>query len=170
MADEDDHSSLEPRWPDAADLVRLCSNLNSAGARYIVVGGMAIIRHGFGRATMDIDLIVDSSDENFARVKEAMLKLPDGAIAEVQPGELDEFVVIRVADEIVVDLMKSACGIDYAGAEKEIEWHEIQGVRIPFASPELLWKLKQTHREKDVLDRQFLAELLKKRGKFYPPA
>ncbi len=165
-----DRSGLEPRIPEPEDLVRLCSNLNMAKARYVVVGGMAIIQHGFTRLTGDIDLLVDTSAENFARVKEAMLKLPDGAIREVQPGELDEFIVIRVADEIVVDLMKSACGIDYAAAESGIEWHEVQGVRIPFASPELLWKLKQTHREKDALDRQFLAELLKKRGKAHPTA
>jgi hypothetical protein len=35
---------------------------------------------------------------------------------------------------------------------------------IPFANPQLLWKTKQTHREKDALDRTFLAELLKKKG------
>src|SRR5919108_2310091 len=30
-----------------------------AGARYIVIDGMAIIQHGFVRATEDIDLLVD---------------------------------------------------------------------------------------------------------------
>jgi hypothetical protein len=168
MADPNAGPDLEPRIPEPEDLVRLCHDLNATGAKYVVVGGMAIIQHGFSRMTGDIDLIVDTSDENFARVKEAMMKLPDGAIREIQPGELDQFVVIRVADEILVDLMKSACGIDYATAEKEIEWHMVQGVRIPFASPRLLWKLKQTHREKDALDRVFLAELLKKRGESPP--
>ena len=42
----------------------------------------------------------------------------------------------------------------------------IKGVPIPFASPALLLRMKQTHREKDALDRQFLAELL--RGKNPP--
>lgn len=32
------------------------------------------------------------------------------------------------------------------------------------ASLALLWRTKQTHREKDALDRTFLAELLKKKG------
>jgi hypothetical protein len=38
-----------PRTPDQTDLVRLCTALNDRGERYMVVGGMAIIQHGFLR-------------------------------------------------------------------------------------------------------------------------
>jgi len=117
---------------------------------------MAIIQHGFVRATEDIDLLVDSSPDNFARIQTAMLGLPDGAIRDVQPGDLDQYVVVRVGDEFVVDLMRAACGVEYAEASRSIVT-----VPIPFASPLLLWRLKQTYREKDALDRQFLRELLK---------
>lgn len=156
-----DDAPLEPRPPTLNDLLDLCRRLNATGARYIVVGGMAIIQHGFVRATEDIDLIVDTSPENFERVKTAMLGLPDGAIRDVHPGDLDEYVVVRVGDEFVIDLMKSACGIDYAEAIQDVIHVTLAGVPIPFASAGLLWRLKQTHREKDSLDRQFLRELLK---------
>jgi hypothetical protein len=63
---------------------------------------------------------------------------------------------VRINDEITVNLMGSACGIRYPDAVAMMEWREIRGVRIPFASPALLWKTKQTHREKDALDRSFL--------------
>jgi hypothetical protein len=139
--------------------------LNDAGAQYIVIGGWAIIQHGFGRATGDIDLLVDSSPENFAKLKKAMLALPDGAIREVQPGDLDQYVVIRVGDEFVVDLMKAACGVEYAEASKSISWMTIREVKIPFASPELLLRLKQTYREKDAMDRNYLVELIRKQGR-----
>lgn len=67
--------------------------------------------------------------------------------------------MVRVGDEIVVDLMKSACGIDYTGAAQEIQTHEVDGVRIPFASASLLWRTKRpTQREKDLMDLRFLAE------------
>jgi len=36
----------------------------------------------------------------------------------------------------------------------------IDGVPIPFAKPELLWRTKQTVREKDRQDRVFLAQRL----------
>jgi hypothetical protein len=154
----------EPRYPTLNDLLLLCRLLNDAGAQYIVIGGWAVIHHGLGRTTEDIDLLVDSSPENFAKVKKAMLGLPDGAIREIQPGELDEYVVIRVGDEFVVDLMKSACGIEYAEASKSISWMTVRDLKIPFASPELLLRMKQTHRDKDAMDRRYLIDLLSKRS------
>ena len=33
--------------------------------------------------------------------------------------------LLEVADEVVVDLMGSACGIDFKSAESQIEWHEL---------------------------------------------
>jgi hypothetical protein len=132
----------------------LCRSLNEAGAQYIVIGGWAVIQHGFGRTTNDIDLLVDSSPTNFAKIQKAMVILPDGAIRKVQPDDLDKYVVIRVADEFVVDLMKAACGVEYAEASKSISWMTVRQVKIPFASPELLLRLKQTYRDKDAMDRK----------------
>ncbi len=162
MADQDAGQMNEPRPATAADLLGLCSELNRSGAKYMVVGGWAMIHHGYGRTTQDIDLLVDTSAENFERIKAAMLKLPDGAIREVAPGDLDEFVVVRVGDEFVIDLMKRACGIEYAEASKEVVKTTVNGVAVPLPSPKLLWRMKQTRRAKDASDLLFLEELLRK--------
>ena len=161
MVASNDNPAPDARPPTLEDLLDLCRRLNAAGARYIVIGGMAIIQHGFVRATEVIDLLVDASAENFEKIKSAMLGLPDGAIREIGPDDLNQYVVVRVGDEFVVDLMKAACGVEYSEASEEISLIAIEDVTIPFATPKLLWRLKQTHREKDRLDRVFLAELLK---------
>lgn len=163
MEAEDADSPLEPRLPTLDDLLVLCKNLNAAGAKYIVIGGWAVIQLGFERTTSDVDLLVESSPENFQKVKTAMLKLPDGAIRELEPDDLDKFIVVRVGDEFVIDLMKRSCGIEYEEASRDIDSIQIRDVVIPFASAKLLWRTKQTHREKDALDRAFLEELLKRR-------
>ena len=62
----------------------------------------------------------------------------------------------------MVDLMASACGISYEEAKDFVRFTEIDNVVIPIANPELLWRMKQTMREKDNLDLVFLRELLKK--------
>ncbi len=91
------------------------------------------------------------------------------AALATKPGEkcgLDDpkrYTVVRVADEIVVDLLTHACGIGYDEASASIEIVEIDGVAIPFATPDLLLKMKQTVREKDRLDRMFLEQLLASR-------
>ena len=106
---------------------------------------------------MDIDLIVASDRDNETRVFEALATLPDNAVRELQPGELEQYTVIRVADEILIDLMVKASGIDFSEAAKDTMTREIDGVAIPFASPRLLWRMKRdTHREKDAGDLAFL--------------
>ena len=149
-----------PRPPQETDLVGLCEALNKQGARYVVVGGMAVIHHGFLRATEDIDLLLERSHENQAKALAALEILSDKAVREIKETDLDEYTVVRVADEIVVDLMLSACGVTYEDAADQIEFRAIGGVRIPFPSARLLLRMKQTYRDKDVMDRKFLESKL----------
>jgi hypothetical protein len=168
MAAENDDAcagGLESREPTLTDLRNLCHELNQREARYLVVGGFAMAAAGYNRRTMDVDLLVDTQGDNEARVLDAVATLPDGAARQLKPGEISEWTVVRVADEIVVDLMKAACGITYAEASAGIQTRETDGVLIPFASPELLWRMKKpTHREKDLADLQFLREWFRARG------
>jgi hypothetical protein len=169
MADDGASQNLEPRAPTLADLRDLCRALNQEGARYVVIGGFAIRAAGYSRTTMDVDLIVATDPDNEARVHRALRTLPDKAVAELEIGEIDKYVVVRVADEIVVDLMKSAGGIDYAGASVDTVIHDIDGVAVPFASPRLLWRMKAvTHREKDAADLIFLRHWFSSRGETPP--
>jgi hypothetical protein len=160
VVDSDAGGKDQSRPPTLEDLLHLCRELNSAGAKYIVIGGMAVIRLGFVRATEDIDLLIDSSPGNQLKIRQALMALPDQAVREMTETDLDHYQVIKVADEIVVDLMKSACGIAYPEASRGIEWDTVEGVRIPFASAELLWKMKQAPRAKDEIDRSFLRAFL----------
>lgn len=118
---------------------------------------------------MDVDLMVASDRDNEARVFAAMASLPDNAVRELRLGELEQYNVVRVADEFIVDLMRSAGGIDYAEAAKHVVIREVGGVPIPFASPRLLWRMKaKTHREKDAPDLVFLRQYFANRGEEPP--
>jgi hypothetical protein len=150
---------LVSRAPTPQDLADLCRILNASGTRYIVVGGFAIRGAGYGRETLDLDLVVATDPENEAKVYKALESLPDKAVLELQPGEIAKYTVIRVGDEICVDLMASASGIGYEEAARDQIIRLVDGVPIPFASPRLLYRMKEkTHREKDRADLQFLRE------------
>ncbi len=41
-----------------ASFVAIIEALNHAGVPYLVVGGMAVIIHGYGRSTRDVDLVI----------------------------------------------------------------------------------------------------------------
>lgn len=170
-AGEPDSENLEltPRPPEEADLIALCRKLNDLDARYVVVGGFAIMHAGLPRTTGDLDIIIDTSESNEAKVFEALRSLPDQAVNELDPGDVSKYTVVRVADEILVDLMGSAGGIDYAEAAKDIVIRRVGDVDIPFASPRLLWRMKRvTHREKDAADLVFLRQWFAAHGETPP--
>jgi hypothetical protein len=168
MADipsDEENEELGSRPPLEEDLVLICRQLNEVGARYLVCGGFAIIQSGYPRFTGDIDLLVDTSLENEAKVFRALEVLPDQAVRDLDAGDIAKYVVCRVNDEVTVDLMGSASGIDFADASHHIVTRQVQDVLIPFASPQLLWRMKiNTHREKDRPDLQFLRQLFEAEG------
>jgi hypothetical protein len=59
--------------------------------------------------------------EKVQRLKRAMAVLPDNAVALIADDEVEKYQVVRIADEIVVDLLKNACGVDYARASAKSE-------------------------------------------------
>ena len=169
MPDDRPPQELESREPTVEDLRDLCRELNQRGAKYVVIGGFAMRAANYNRTTMDVDLMVAADAENEAKVFAALATLPDNAVRELQPGELQKYNVIRIGDEILVDLLRSAGGIDYVEAAKDVVVREVDGVPIPFASPRLLWRMKAvTHREKDTDDLLFLREWFAGQGE-QPP-
>lgn len=158
------------RPPDDRDLAALARELNRLGARYMVIGGVAINRLGFIRATDDLDLLIARDLANQQLVRKALEILPDKAVRELGAEEdLAAWVVVRVNDQITVDLMTEASGIGYDEAEKFIEWQEIDGVRVPFANSVLMLRFKQGLREKDAMDRKFLEERRNDPSQSQPP-
>ncbi len=162
MDDEDDDRSA--RAPEPDDVIRICRALNAAGARYLLIGGFAVVAHGAGRFTKDIDLLIDDAAENVARVKQGLAVLADNAAADVADDDVQRHVVVRVADEVIVDLMGRACGLAYAEAARDAETLERDGVAIPLASPATLIRTKDTRRPQDAIDRAFLEGVLRERA------
>jgi hypothetical protein len=151
------------RAPEPEDLVRICRALNEAGARYVLIGGFAVVAHGGGRFTKDIDFLIDDDPGNVARVKRALSVLADNAAADVADTDIQAYTVVRIADEVVIDLMGRACGLAYADVVTDVETRTIDGVAVPVASPAALIRTKNTDRPQDAMDRQFLEDLLSRR-------
>ena len=161
MDASDDAASA--RAPEPEDLARICRALNHAGARYLLIGGFAVIAHGAGRFTKDIDLLIDDAPDNVARVRQALSVLADNAAAEVADLDVRTHTVVRVVDEVIIDLMGRACGIAYSEAIADAEAREIDGVSVPLASPATLIRTKNTYRPQDAIDRAFLEGVIRAR-------
>ena len=81
MDDEPDRAYS--RAPELQDLVDLCRALGEEGVRYLLIGGFAVVLHGFVRTTKDIDLLVDPADDNVA----AIIVIGDAHLRK-EPGRL----------------------------------------------------------------------------------
>ena len=54
------------------DFLDLLTALSDADARFLVVGGYAVAMHGRPRATKDLDIWVEASEDNAGRVMSAL--------------------------------------------------------------------------------------------------
>jgi hypothetical protein len=148
----------EVRPPTIDDLRRLCQALEEAGARYVLIGGFAVILHGGERTTKDIDLLVDAGPDNVVRLKKALSVLEDDAASEIDVGDLEKYTVVRVADEVMVDLLGIACGVRWDEANQTALRMDIDGVPVIVADRATLIRTKQTVRLSDAADRAWLEE------------
>jgi len=48
---------------------QILDDLNGAGVRYVLIGGIALIRHGVVRATRDVDAVFDPDPSNVERIR-----------------------------------------------------------------------------------------------------
>lgn len=148
----------------ADPLLRLLARFGEESVEYVLVGGQAVRLNGYVRATEDVDVLVRASRENGERIKRAMSFLPaaaelDAAWFEPQSGEVEN---IRVADEILVDLLFAANGETYETVQPHARVIEIEGVRLRVLDIDGLLKTKTDYREKDILDKRMLERI--KRG------
>lgn len=145
------------------DLKLLIKSLNDQGAEYLLIGGYALFALGYPRATTDIDLLVPQSLESGARVKRALLALPEKAATDIDPRWFETDETIRVADEFIVDLLFNACGETYASLQPHTVTIDLDGIPVRTLDLAGMLKTKQSARDRDRMDRFALERALAER-------
>jgi predicted nucleotidyltransferase len=142
-------------------LLDLLRRFQAEGVEYVLVGGHAVRLNGFTRSTEDIDILLPSSIENGRRVIRALsfLNSSKDLQAEWFAPPADDPENIRVADDLLLDLLFAANGQTYESLQEHIRKLEIDGVEIRTLDIEGLLKTKTTYRDKDRIDREVLERL-----------
>ena len=150
----------EPRPATEADMVRLLRSLCDHQVDYVLIGGQALNLHGFLRGTADIDLLLPMNEVNGRKVLDALAFLQDNAAHDVDPAWLTEPGTVRVADEIVVDLMTLAAnGETYDSLRDHIEKRDADGYSFYILDIDGLMRTKQSVRPKDKMDMEVLRRM-----------
>ncbi len=152
-----------------ASVEALFSALDEAGVRYLVVGGLAVVAHGYVRYTADIDLVLDMSPQNLAKAlgilqnlgyrSQAPVDIMDFADAKTRESWIQEKgiqVFHLVSDrhrETDVDVFVKE-PFDFADEYEQAPRKEIAaGLIAPVACMETLIRMKDAAgRGKDVID------------------
>ncbi len=148
--------------PELSPVPKVCALLNRHGAQYLIVGAQAAILHGYVRDTHDVDILIPEDLSNHARIIAALSELEDHAAAELTPQDLIENVVVKIADEVEVDVSTRAWKVTFAEAVPTALRVTIEGVEIPFLALPTLIASKETYRDQDRVDVQRLRALLER--------
>lgn len=106
------------------DFVDFLHCLDKAKVESILVGGYAVVMHGYHRTTGDLDVWVNPTRENFARLMQAFAAfgLPTNAIPEevfLQLERQDVFTFGR--PPVALDILTKVKGLDFDEAYAKAE-------------------------------------------------
>jgi hypothetical protein len=131
-------------------------------ARFLVVGAHALAAHGVPRATVDLDVWVEGTEENARRVWLALAQF--GAPLEtLQVSESDftkpELVVQFGLPPSRIDVMTSVSGLDFGEAWESRMESDFGGLQAPFLGRAALIRNKRASgRTKDLADIEALGD------------
>ena len=146
-------------------LLTLLARFSNEGVEYVLIGGQAVRLNGYLRATEDIDVLVRPTRSNGDKIMRALNFLPsaqDLAADWFVPAADGSVENIRVADNLLVDLLFAANGETYESVQPYIRELVIDGTPVRVLNIDGLIKTKTDYREKDVLDKQVLARIREK--------
>jgi len=125
----------------------LLDGLNRAGVRYVVVGGIAVIRHGVVRATKDLDVVV-AADEPTATALAGLMEdwhatRPDGSPEDRRAPSPGWPLHLRTVHGLVDILAEQAPPLDLEGLLTRSDVRNVDGVEAPICSLEDLVVMKR---------------------------
>ncbi len=142
----------------------VCAVFNHNKVEYMIAGAHACALQGHIRATEDIDILIKNSPENLERTVMALMEIFPDLPEKITTHDISDNIVLKIADDIEVDVSISAWSVSYDEALPGKENTVIDGVDIPYLGIKELIRSKSTSREIDIWDVRILEEILRKKG------
>ena len=145
------------------DFAAALHDLNEAGIRYVIVGGLAVIRHGAVRATKDVDAAVAMDTENLSRL-DALLQRweatnPDGSPLRTRVLSRGGVLALRTRHCLVDILSEQLLPAPFNEVLGRSDVKRVDGVEAPICSlADLVAMKRATGRATDELDLERLRE------------
>ena len=123
--------------------LQLFKSLNDHGVEYLLIGGVAVIAHGFPRTTKDIDIFINPTAENAQRCLQALLAIGFGTATLTTPEKVVQTEVTIFKDFLRLDVLTRVKGLEFESAWLRKVFFEVDQVLIPAVSKEDLIRSKE---------------------------
>ncbi len=141
------------------DTEKLLQSLNARKVRYVVIGATAFPVHGYARATLDVDLFIEASEENAHRVRGALSDFG----YDVSDLSVEDLVTKKVLIRQYVlqtDIHPFAAGVAFEDVWRNRVESHLGKTPAFFASLDDLIRMKEAAgRSKDLEDLKVLRKL-----------
>ena len=141
------------------DFREFIQSLRDNDVRYLVVGGYAVALHGYPRYTKDMDIWIEMSQINAAKILLALDQFGFGSMGFTAEDFLNSDVVIQLGyPPNRIDLLTSLSGVDFETCyEARIEV-EVENLSINFIDLENLKKNNRASgRAQDLADLEYFS-------------
>lgn len=125
--------------------------------KYVIIGGIAAVLHGVPRATFDLDILIEATDENATRLLEALLEARLGTAALTTTEEVLANEITIFQDRVRIDVQTSTPGLDFeqAWANRETMTYQEQTFYV-VSKQDLIASKRAAGREIDLEDVKLL--------------
>ena len=150
------------------DILRFWRALRDNNVQYIMVGGYAIILHGYERLTGDLDIWIKDTLDNRKSLRAAFISCGMGDYPMIEymefiPGWTDFYLSNSLRLDILIE-MKGLEGYTFDECLSMASVADIENVKVPFLHiNQLIANKKIVNRPKDQIDVAALEEILKLR-------
>jgi len=125
--------------------------------RYVVIGGIASVLHGVPRATFDLDILIDPTDDNALRLLSALEGAGFGTAAMTNAQEILAHEITVFNDRVRIDVQTRTPGISFHDVWRRRKTVTYQGQDLFILSKEDLIASKQASaRQVDLEDVRIL--------------
>ena len=133
------------------------SSLENNEVRYVVIGGIAAVLYGVPRATLDLDILIEATAENAARLLKSFEEAGLGTVSLTTAKDLLEHEIVVFEDWVRIDVQPRTPGIQFDQAWMNREVMEYQGQKFYVASrKDLIASKRASGRDVDLEDVRLL--------------
>lgn len=125
--------------------------------RYVVIGGIAAVLHGVPRATFDLDILIEATQENAQRLLDALAEAGLGTATLTSAEDVVAHELTIFNDYVRIDVQTSTPGLEFEKAWANREVMEYAGQEFYVVSEEDLIRSKRAAgRDVDLADVRLL--------------